>query len=201
MRRIEIDPRIERAETLPGWAYTSSESYELTRERLLPRSWQFVAEAARLKAPGHVLPVSLYEGCLDEPLLLARDEADVLRCLSNVCTHRGMRVVEGEGQSRGLRCRYHGRRFGLDGRFLSMPEFGAAENFPRPQDDLPSAAWGEFGGCLFASLQPSVPFAELVAPLVERLAFVPFEDFAFDPASSRSFERGADGRAIPPART
>ena len=31
---------------------------------------------------------------------------------------------------------YHGRKFHLNGKFKSMPEFEEAENFPRDCDDL-----------------------------------------------------------------
>ena len=41
----------------------------------------------------------------------ARDAQDRLHCLSNVCTHRGTLVCEGDGVESALRCRYHGRRF------------------------------------------------------------------------------------------
>ena len=51
---------------------------------------------------------------LDEPLLLVRDGAGTLRCLSNVCTHRGKILVEKPCEANGIRCGYHGRRFALD---------------------------------------------------------------------------------------
>ena len=38
-----------------------------------------------------------------------------------------MTVAETGGNERFLRCRYHGRRFGLDGSFQFMPEFEGVE--------------------------------------------------------------------------
>src|SRR5712692_5236928 len=72
----------------------------------------------------------------------ARDLSDRIHCFSNVCTHRGTPVVEGAGHQQQLRCRYHGRRFTLDGRFHSMPEFEGTANFPSPAVDLPRVALG-----------------------------------------------------------
>src|SRR5215204_1986638 len=46
-------------------------------------------------------------------------------------------LVEEKCQANGIRCGYHGRRFHLDGKFLSMPEFDGAANFPSAKDDLP----------------------------------------------------------------
>jgi choline monooxygenase len=111
--RFEIDAEIGRASTPPAWVYRDPAAFEVQRERIFARSWQLVTGAERARAPGHVLPFTLLEGCLDEPLVLACGDDGVLRCLSNVCTHRGALVVEGEGHVRSLKCRYHGRRRAL----------------------------------------------------------------------------------------
>jgi len=96
------------------------------RVRLFPRAWHFIGHDGLVKDPGQVHPFTL----LDDPLLLARDAAG-LHAISNVCTHRGTIVVESPYRASHLRCRYHGRKFALDGRFESMPEFEGAANFQR----------------------------------------------------------------------
>jgi choline monooxygenase len=185
---IDIDADIRRARTLPAAVYTSPEVYAMARERVFARSWQLVGDADRLRVPGQVLPVTLLPGLLDEPLLLTRDRADRLHCLSNVCTHRGNLVEESEGVRQVLRCRYHGRRFALDGAFQSMPEFDEVEGFPAPCDDLPRVACEGWGKQLFAALDPAVPFAEWIAPVAERLdGWFPLAELAFDPGRSRDY--------------
>src|SRR6478672_5804327 len=134
--RLVIDQDIRKASTLPGWAYTDPEAHERMRERVFATSWQLAGDTDRVKVPGQVSPFTLLENFLDEPLLLTRDKANNLHCLSNVCTHRANIVSENEGVEPFLRCRYHGRRFGLDGAFLSMPEFEQTEGFPRAADNL-----------------------------------------------------------------
>jgi choline monooxygenase len=99
---------------------------------------------------------------LGEPLLLVRN-ADGVRCLSNVCTHRGKILVEDACDANLIRCGYHGRRFSLDGKFLSMPEFEGVEGFPSDADDLTSVAVGEAGGFAFVSLDPVADLAEFVS--------------------------------------
>jgi choline monooxygenase len=182
-----VDPDIGRAETLPGRVFTDPEVFELQREGLFTRSWQLVGESGRLKAPGHVLPTTLLEGCLDEPLVLVRGLDDQLRCLSNVCTHRGALVVEGEGHLNHLRCRYHGRRFELDGSLRSMPEFDGVEGFPCPSDDLPELPLHRWGPFLFTSLDPGIPFHDWIAPVQERTGWMPLDEFRFDPDASRDY--------------
>jgi choline monooxygenase len=184
---FEIDPDIRRASTPPAHIYRAPAAFELQRDRIFARSWQMIPGAERIKAPGHVLPFTLLEGCLDEPLVLGRGEDDVLRCLSNVCTHRGTLVVEGEGHVRGLKCRYHGRRFALDGAFQSMPEFEGVEHFPAPCDDLPRVPLEQWGPFAFCSLDPAFGFDEWIDPIRQRVGFLPLDQFVFDPASSRDY--------------
>lgn len=186
---IRVDPDIRKAATLPGALYHSAEAYELQRERVFARAWHFVADLNRLKAPGHVLPLELLPGCLDEPVVVVRGAQGTVRCLSNVCTHRGAIVVEGEGHVNTLKCRYHGRRFNLDGSFRSMPEFDGVEGFPCPDDDLPRLATGTWGPFLFASLDPlpACPFDEWIAPVAERCGWMPLDQMRFDADGAREY--------------
>ena len=184
---LEVDAEIRRAHTLPGRVYTDPAIYELAKDRVFARSWQFAGDAMELRAPGHVRPVTLLPGCLDEPVVLARTYDASVHCFSNVCTHRGALVVEGEGFARHLRCRYHGRRFELDGRFVSMPEFDQTENFPTSADDLPRLPFGEWGRFFFAGIDPAFSLDELLAPMQERVGWMPLDQFAFDAAGSHDY--------------
>jgi len=184
-----IDPDIRAARTLPASWYRDPSLFERIRERVFARSWQLIDGAERAASPGSVLPFSLLEGCVDEPLLLARDANGALRGLSNVCTHRGNLVCTEPSMAQGLRCRYHGRRFGLDGRFLGMPEFEGVRDFPSPADDLPRIRLGELPPLLFAAIDPAFSFEELIAPPVrERMT----AQLTPDPAGSRSYEVAAN---------
>jgi len=139
------------------------------------------------KVPGQVAPLTLLKGCLDEPLLLIRDERDQLHCVSNVCTHRGNLVCEQGGVMSGLRCRYHGRRFALDGSFVSMPEFETAKDFPSHADNLPEVALAQLGPFVFASLKPFIAFEEWIAPMRDRIAWLPIDECKFDASRSRDY--------------
>lgn len=182
-----IDPRIARARTLPGRVYHDPDMYSRLLSRVFARSWQPVGDVGRLKASGHVLPLTLLEGSLDEPLVLTCAEDGEVRCLSNVCTHRGMLVVEGEGHAPSLRCRYHGRRFELDGRFRSMPEFEDVEGFPSPQDDLPRVPLRAWGPLLFGSLDPMCDFDEWTRPMTERVGWLHPDRFVPHPEHSEDY--------------
>ena len=108
--------------------------------------------------------------------------------MSNVCTHRGNILCTEPAVLSGVRCRYHGRRFTLEGKMIAMPEFEGVHDFPTPRDDLKQVALGRLGPLMFAGLDPAFPFDSWIAPVRERLAFLPFDRLAFDPASSRAYD-------------
>ncbi len=185
--RVEIEPDISIARTLPSHVYYDANVYESAKDKIFARSWQFVGTLADVRVPGTVYPLTLLPGCLSEPLLLVRNRNDELTCMSNVCTHRGMLVCENAGIETGLRCRYHGRRFGLDGCMQSMPEFEATKNFPSSNDDLPRVQLEQWGPFLFASLDPAMPFDDWIRPLQERVGWLPLDQFKYDPSRSRDY--------------
>src|SRR5256714_1482363 len=184
---FEIDPDIRVARSLPARVYSDPDLYRAQRDRVFARTWQYAGHDDLVKVAGQVYPFTLLPGAIDEPLVLTRDLNDRLHCISNVCTHRGTLVVEGAGHEQQLRCRYHGRRFTLDGRFHSMPEFEGTANFPSAKDDLPEVALGSWERFLLVALAPAMPVAEIIAPLADRLRHLPFSTVAFDQAGARDY--------------
>jgi len=178
---------IERAWTPSSKLYTDPGTYSEVLEKVFARSWQWVGDDRLVKAPGQVSPLTLLEGSLDEPIVLTRDTQDALHCLSNVCTHRGMLVCEAGGNERFLRCRYHGRRFGLDGRFQDMPEFEAAENFPSESDHLSRVPMARWRSHLFAGVAPAIGFEEWISPVQERVSWMPIESFFHEPSRQKDY--------------
>ncbi len=182
-----VHPDIRRSWTTASGTYHDPDVFARHVGRVFARSWQWAGNGDQVKAPGHVRPFTLLEGCLDEPLVLSHHPESGMTCLSNVCTHRGALVVEGEGHIHALRCRYHGRRFGLDGAFQSMPEFEEVEGFPAPCDDLPRLPLHEFGPLLFTALDPAHSFAEWMDPVKALVDFLPWERAEFDPATATDY--------------
>ena len=158
MSIFEVDPDILKARTLASEFYTDDRWFELSKEKIFARSWQLVAGP---ELDADLTPVTLLPGFLDEPLLISKHGGD-LKCLSNVCTHRGKILVDEPSTASLIRCSYHGRRFSLDGKLLSMPEFDGVEDFPSESDNLKPVAFAERAGFKFASLDPAAPFEDFV---------------------------------------
>ncbi len=165
MIRFDIDSDISRAWTVPSAWYRDAESHDRCLDRIFRRSWHWLADGSDVRAPGTAHPTSILDRSHCEPLVVTRDREDHLRVLSNVCTHRGNLVVNAPCQVNELKCRYHGRRFSLDGTFRHMPEFGETSDFPTPKDDLVRIAHGSWADMIFGSIDPMMPFEEWIAPM------------------------------------
>ena len=107
--------------------------------------------------------------------------------MTNVCTHRGHILALGPGKSKNITCAYHGRSFDLNGNFKSMPEFKEAKDFPRECDNLYKFPLSEWGPFLFAGLNPTFDFKEVLDPINERIGFLPLEQFSFDASMSKDY--------------
>jgi choline monooxygenase len=183
-----VDADIARASTIEARFYSDAAAHEALKSRVFARTWQWIGDLADVAEPGSLSPRDLLPGFLDEPLLLARDASGTLRCLSNVCTHRGNILVAAPCRAKEIRCGYHSRRFDLAGTMTFMPEFKEAGNFPSPSDDLPRVAFGEWAGLAFAAVDPVAPLQDYLGGMVRRLGAMPFAELRFDPARSRDYE-------------
>lgn len=183
MSIFEIDPDIRKAKTLASEFYTDPRYFELSKDKIFARTWQYLGrtdEVERLK------PVTILSGVLDEHALLVRTD-DSIRCLSNVCTHRGKILVDEPCKADLIRCGYHGRRFSLEGKFLSMPEFEGVEDFPCESDNLKQLAFAARQGFMFASLDPIEPFESFVDDAAERFADDNYEANSLRLTSKREY--------------
>lgn len=189
---LDIDADIRVARTPPAALYRDAAWFELQRARLFPKTWHANPDPSVPENPGDLSPWTLLPDCLDEPLLLARD-GETLRCLSNVCTHRGALLACKPGNARGLRCPYHGRRFDLSGKLLSAPGFEATRDFPAPSDDLPELPLARFGPLAWTCLDAERPLDDVLAPVRDRTGFLgdPAE-WQLDAASCRRYEVAAN---------
>ena len=73
-------------------------------------SWYAICPSAELKKNNlH------YFSLFDEPLLLYRDENEKVRCIKNICPHRGASFYKGSIINGEITCPYHGAKFSSEG--------------------------------------------------------------------------------------
>ena len=186
---FEIDPDIRKARTLSSEFYTDKHWFEASKEKIFARTWQFVGKASDFDG---LRPITLLPGVLDEPLLLVKTDESLI-CLSNVCTHRGKILVEEPSETpRLIRCGYHGRRFSLDGKFISMPEFEGVEDFPSKNDNLRQVPFAVRQGFMFAAIEPAVGFDDCVSDVAASFADAAVDAPSLQLMASREYEINAN---------
>lgn len=139
---------------LDASAYTDPGWFRLEQERLFARSWALVADADSLRRPGDFVTTSVGGA----PLVLVVGDDGTLRAFHNLCRHRGMRMVDGEGSGCStIRCSYHDWRYGLDGELRVVPQ--RSDQFPGldvAMLGLLPASVGIWEGQVFACPDPDV---------------------------------------------
>ena len=68
-----------------------------------------------------------------------------------------------------------------------MPEFTDAKNFPRPCDHLHRFPIKKWGHLLFAGLNPSFDFQDVINIMNERIGFLPIDDFKLEKTFQKDF--------------
>ena len=178
MSRELIDADIRTARTLPSRYYTDPSVFEGLKSVF--NGWQFLAHNDELSINA-MLPIEHLQAINGESVVLLSDEAP--RVLSNVCTHRGMRLVLEPCTKKTLQCRDHGRNFSLNGTLRHMPEFEQSIGFPSSADNLREFPLKQWMGMHFTTLGKGM---ELPWDMLEkRLGFLSPESFTYDAERDR----------------
>ena len=181
-----IDSDICKAHTLPSKYYTEETLFsEIISKH--SDSFHFAAHVSQLKE-NNVVPLPQLEKTLGEALIITKEEK--IRCLSNVCTHRGMLIATEPCNLKTMKCGYHGRTFGLDGAMKSMPEFTEVENFPTDLDDLREFDLNTWNGLIFAGGERF--FESVINEMQNRIGWINIESFEYDKTRHRSYEIDAN---------
>ena len=162
---------IAQASGLPNEAYTSAAHFERERDELIGRTWAGLAFADSLPDRAHALPVDF----MGLPLLITRDEAGQLRVFHNVCSHRGMQLVNQPTDVQKLiRCRYHSWTYEPNGHLKGTPHIGGVNQhtcagFDVAQHGLKPVRSALFMGIVFINLSgDAADFDTHVEPLRRR---------------------------------
>jgi phenylpropionate dioxygenase-like ring-hydroxylating dioxygenase large terminal subunit len=104
---------------IPVSHYSDPQRFDRERERIFLHHPLLLGHASQLPDAGD----AIIHDWLGLPLITLRDREGAIGTYLNVCRHRGMRLVEDQGQTslRSLVCPYHQWTYGLDGRLRNIP--------------------------------------------------------------------------------
>ena len=101
--------------SLPGWLYFDPEFFEAERKAFLRAAPQVVCHDSEIPQPGDWRTLEY----LGESVIVIRGDDGEARAFSNVCRHRGSRLVDGAaGCAKVLTCPYHAWSYARDGRLV-----------------------------------------------------------------------------------
>ncbi|MEO1313583.1 MAG: aromatic ring-hydroxylating dioxygenase subunit alpha [Pseudomonadota bacterium] len=142
--------------------YTDHQVFEIEKQGLLSRTWQFGCHVSEISEVGAYTTFEI----AGESLFAVRGRDGVVRVFYNVCQHRAHQLVEGSGTTRVIVCPYHAWTYELDGAFRAGPNINAVENFERSSICLSEVRAEEFLGFLFVNLDPNAKPMEAWFPNV-----------------------------------
>ncbi|WP_114226477.1 MULTISPECIES: aromatic ring-hydroxylating oxygenase subunit alpha [Sphingomonas] len=171
-----VDPAADPLDgvSLPGWLYHDSEFFAAERRAFLRAVPQVVCHESELAAPGEWRSLDY----LGESIIVIRGDDGAVRAFTNVCRHRGSRLVDGEGGcARVLTCPYHGWSYARDGRLVGVPHRREYPGLETDQLGLVPVALERWHGFLFVTLEPGAPsVAAMMAPFEDEVAPYRFEE-------------------------
>ena len=171
---LEEKPEFLGDEDIDFARYTSRAFFDREIESLWPRAWQWACREEHLQEVGdhYVYEVGPYS------VIVVRSGEDRIQAFLNSCTHRGTKLLAGEGGGycAQFTCPFHGWVFNLDGSVQTIP---ARWDFPHASDEshrLEEVKCERWGGFVFINMDPEArPLAEYLDVLPEHFAHFPLE--------------------------
>ena len=160
--------------SLPGWLYFDSEFFDAEKAAFLRAAPQVVCHVSEIAQPGEWRTLEY----LGESVIVIRGDDGRVRAFSNVCRHRGSRIVDGEaGCAKVLTCPYHAWSYARDGRLVGVPHRNEYPGLATDTLGLVELALEEWHGFLFVTLEPGAcSIAQAMAPYEAEVALYRFED-------------------------
>ena len=168
---------------LPGWLYANERFFRAEQDKVLRPSWQVVCHLNDIPAPGAFHTFEF----LGESVFVVRGKDGGARAFTNVCRHRGARLLDGTsghcGKGGGrIVCPYHAWTYDLDGRLIGVPERDSYPALDMAQQGLVAVELELYHGFIFIRLEghqagnggPSV--AQMMEPYEDEVAPYRFEE-------------------------
>lgn len=112
---------INEANGLPNECYLNDEYFKIEREKVFFNNWIVVGVSSSVPEVGDTKPFNL----MGIPLLILRDKNNKIRVFHNVCSHRGMILVNEECKLKNtIRCPYHSWSYNFNGELIATPHVG-----------------------------------------------------------------------------
>ncbi|MDJ0613378.1 MAG: aromatic ring-hydroxylating dioxygenase subunit alpha [Rhizobiaceae bacterium] len=150
--------------TLPSYLYTDPQVYEIEKERIFYRTWQFIAHKSSFGKPGDYVTARI----CDQNIFVMMGGDGELRAFYNVCQHRAHELLpEGSGNVRRvIVCPYHAWTFEREGALRGAPRSEKRPGFNKADYSLKQIRLEMFLDCAFINMDDdAVSLAEIAGDL------------------------------------
>ncbi len=169
---------------LPTIYYTDQNHFQQEEKTIWANTWQFIGREENIPESGDYLTASLGK----EEIFVVRGSDGKLTAMHNVCTHRGAKLLHGQGKcKRFITCPYHAWSFGLNGELSGAPrEKELFPNLDKKQFTLSPAKVDTWGGFVFVNAN-----SEAEESLADYLADIPsfLEQYQYNWNTLREVDR------------
>ena len=161
--------------SLPAWTYSDREFFDVEMKRVMRPSWQVVCHLSDIPNHGDYHTLEF----MGESVIVIRGKDGEVRAFTNVCRHRGARIVDGpSGCAKRLTCPYHAWSFDLEGNLAGLPLKSTYGDIDTSKLGLVKVDLEVAFGFIFVRLEddggPSV--AEMIAPYAHEIEPYRFEE-------------------------
>jgi phenylpropionate dioxygenase-like ring-hydroxylating dioxygenase large terminal subunit len=145
----------EESFTLPSYMYTDPDIFELEKEKIFYKTWQYVAHKSLFSEPGDYQTLRI----CDQHIFVIMGDDSKLRAFYNVCQHRAHELLpEGSGNvARAIVCPYHAWAFEKSGELRGAPRSENRPSFNKKDFSLKSVKLEMFLDSAFVNLDPNAP--------------------------------------------
>ena len=166
-----VNKPISQAHGLPNECYTSKEYTLIERKKLFEDKWTVIGTASSLSKIGDAKPFDL----LGLPLLIIRNKKNKIKVFHNVCSHRGVKLLNEAGNIRNvIRCPYHSWSYTSDGELVATPHIGGMNKHQSSKFEKSKSNLKEIKSYVWLDLiiinvsGNQIPFEKYIKPLDKR---------------------------------
>jgi choline monooxygenase len=151
--------------TLSSEYYLSADIYELEKQKIFYRTWQYVAHESMLADAGDYMTLTI----CDENIFVIRSSDNRLRAFYNVCRHRAHELLQGGGNVRKLIvCPYHAWSYSNSGGLMRAPLSEHRSEFDKSAFCLREIRLESFCGFVFINLDDQCESLQQIAADLEQ---------------------------------
>ena len=160
-----LNDKAESSYTLPAEYYLSPEIFEIEKEKIFYRTWQYVAHESMLPDSGDYI---CFDIC-DESIFVIRSSDSKLRAFYNICRHRAHQLLQGYGNVRKLIvCPYHAWSYNDQGNLIKARFSEDREEFDKSEFCLREVNLETLCGCIFINLDDNCQSLQSIAVGLEQ---------------------------------